>query len=189
MKFSFASRRMLNFEYQRNMLLGLTAILLLIVLIMSLYLFFRSERVIVLPPEVRREFWAEGNRFSPEYLEEQAVYMIHLALDVNALNLPYNTEILMRYADSETCSYLREKFEKDIKKLKKNNASTRFDVKDATVYSDKNVVHVTGQLISFVGSKQIQEQQRTYEVKFKIFRGRLFLENLKALEGEEHEKD
>jgi hypothetical protein len=29
MKFSFASKRMLNFEYQRNMLLGLTTMLLL----------------------------------------------------------------------------------------------------------------------------------------------------------------
>jgi conjugal transfer pilus assembly protein TraE len=173
------------------MLLGLTTVLLLIIFTMSLYLFFRNERVIVLPPEVRREFWAEGNRFSPEYLEEQAVYMVHLALDVNQTNLPYNTEILMRYADSETCSHLKEKFEKDIKKLKKNDASTRFDVKNATVYPEKNIVHVTGRLISFVGSKLINDQQQTYEVRFKTFRGRLFLTGFRLIpennSGEQNE--
>ena len=51
-----------------------------------------------------------GNRFSPEYLEEQAVYMAHLALDINQTSCPYNAEILMRYADAETCAFLREKF-------------------------------------------------------------------------------
>jgi conjugal transfer pilus assembly protein TraE len=170
------------------MLLGLTTMLLLIILIMSLYLFFRSERVIILPPEVRREFWAEGNRLSPEYLEEQAVYMIHLALDVNQANLPYNTEILMRYADAETCSHLKNKFEKDIKKLKKNDASTRFDVKDVTVYPEKIIVHVEGRLNSFVGTKQINDQQETYEVSFKTFRGRLFLKNMKRIGEIEDEK-
>ena len=70
MKFNFARKKVTNFEYQRNMLLGLTGVLLLILIILSACLFLRSERVIVLPPEVRREFWVEGNRFSPEYLEE-----------------------------------------------------------------------------------------------------------------------
>jgi hypothetical protein len=102
MKFSYAKKKILNFEYQRNMLLGRTAMLLAVVMILSLYLLLRSEKTLVLPPEVRREFWAAGNRFSPEYLEEQAVYMIHLALDVNQTNYPYNTEILMRYTDVET---------------------------------------------------------------------------------------
>ena len=68
MRFNYATKRMTNFEYQRNMLLGLVAVLLTILVILSSCLLFRSERVIVLPPEVRREFWVEGNRFSPEYL-------------------------------------------------------------------------------------------------------------------------
>jgi type IV conjugative transfer system protein TraE len=183
MKFSFAQKRILNFEYQRNLLLGLTAALLIIILIQSLCLLFRDEKTIILPPEVRREFWAAGNRFSPEYLEEQAVYMIHLALDINQANCPYNTEILMRYADAETCSYLREKFEKTIKKLKTNDASTRFDVKEALVFPEKSVVNVKGTLNRFVGSRQINSLQETYEVGFKTFRGRLFLKDIKLIEG------
>jgi type IV conjugative transfer system protein TraE len=183
MKFSYAQKKVLNFEYQRNALLGLTAVLLAIVVILSLNLLLRSEKTIILPPEVRREFWAAGNRFSPEYLEEQAVYVIHLALDVNQTNYPYNTEILMRYADSETCAYLKERFEKTLKTLKKNDASTRFEVKEATVFPEKNIVHVKGILNCFVGSKQIDNRQEAYEVKFKTFRERLFLDNFQLLEG------
>jgi conjugal transfer pilus assembly protein TraE len=183
MKFNLAKKRILNFEEQRNKLLLLSGSLLIVVFLQTICLLFRNEKVIVLPPEVKREFWAKGNRFSPEYLEEQAVYMIHLALDVNQVSYPYNTEILMRYADVNTCSYLREKFEKHYKTLRSNDASTRFDVKDVTVYPEKNKVHITGVMNNFVGSKPISSKQETYEVEFKIFRGRLFLKDIKLAEG------
>ena len=183
MKFNFAKKRILNFEYQRNVLLGLSIVLLSIVCIQSVFLIFHKERTIILPPEVRKEFWVEGNRFSPEYLEEQAVYLLHLSLDVNQVNYPYNMEILMRYADVNTCSYLRDKFEKNIKTLKTNDASTRFDVKEVTVYPEKNIVHVKGVMNCFVGSKQINTRPETYEIQFKMFRSRLFLKDIKLIEG------
>jgi type IV conjugative transfer system protein TraE len=189
MKFSYAKKKMLNFEYQRNVLLGLTAVLLAIVAMLSLNLLLRNERTIILPPEVRREFWAAGNRFSPEYLEEQAVYLMHLALDVNQTNYPYNTEILMRYADAETCAHLREKFEKTLKTLRKNDASTHFNVKEVTVFPEKNIVHVKGILRCLIGSKQINSYPETYEVKFKTFRGRLFLEDFQLIEGARKNED
>lgn len=179
---------MTNFEYQRNTLLGLTAALLFLLIIMSLCLFFRNERVILIPPEVRREFWVEGNRFSPEYLEEMAVYFLHLALDVNQTTLPYNIEILSRYADVEAVNYLREKYEKDIKKLKQNDASTSFEAKEITVFPDKNLVRVEGKLNNYVGSKRIKDSQETYEVTFRTYRGRLFFKGIKHL-GEEKNED
>ena len=182
MKFNFAQKKMLNFEYQRNKLLTLSSVLLLIVLLQSICLLFRNERTIILPPEVRKEFWAEGNRFSPEYLEEQAVYMMHLSMDVNQTNYPYNMEILMRYADVNTCNHLREKFERNLKILKSNDAATRFDVKDATIYPDKNKVYVTGIMRNFVGTKEISSKQETYEVSFKVVRSRLFLSDIKKVE-------
>jgi conjugal transfer pilus assembly protein TraE len=163
------------------MLLGLTASLLILLTILSLCLFFRSERVIVLPPEVKREFWVEGNRFSPEYLEEMAIYFLHLALDVNQTTLPYNTEMLARYSDVETGNYLRTKYEKDIRKLKQNDASTTFEVREVTVYPDKNIVRVEGTLNSYVGSKRIKDSQETYEVNFKTYRGRLFFKEISRL--------
>jgi conjugal transfer pilus assembly protein TraE len=174
---------MLNFEEQRDKMLILSAVLLVIVFAQSICLLFRSDKIIILPPEVRREFWAKGNRFSPEYLEEQAVYMLHLALDVNQVRYPYNMEILMRYADVNTCSYLREKFEKHYKTLKTNDASTRFDIKEVKVYPDRNKVYVTGSMNNFVGSKPINSRAEIYEVEFKTFRGRLFLKDIKLVDG------
>ena len=186
MQFNYATKRMTNYEYQRNVLLGLSGVLLILLLILSLCLFFKKERVIVLPPEVRKEFWVEGNRFSPEYLEEMAAYFLHLSLNVNQSTLPYNTEILMRYADSSTCSYLRDKYEKDIKKLKKNDASTMFEIKELTVYPDQNTVRAEGTLNRYIGSKMIKSSQETYEVKLKTYRGRLFFQKIKRV-GEKDE--
>ena len=183
MQFNYATKRMTNFEHQRNMLLGLISVLLIVLVILSACLFFRSERVIVLPPEVKQEFWVEGNRFSPEYLEEMAVYFLHLALDVNQMTLTYNTEILTRYSDVEAANYLHEKYARDIQKLKKNNASTTFEVKEVTVFPDLNIVRAEGILKHYVGSKCIKEHSDTYEVVFKTYRGRLFFKEIKQVEG------
>ena len=182
MQFKFAQKKITDYEYQRNKLLILSSVLLVVLILETICLLFKQEKIIILPPELKREFWVEGNKFSPEYLEEQAVYMIHLALDVNQVSYPYNMEILMRYADMETCNYLREEFEKNHKKLKQNDASTRFDVKDVTVYPERNKVYIQGTMHNFIGSKVIKTKQETYMVEFKVFKGRLFFKELKKIE-------
>ena len=157
------------------------------IVILAIGIVFRGERVILLPPEVRREFWVEGNRFSPEYLEEMAVYFLHLSLDVNQTSLVYNTEILARYADVDTGNYLRQKFEKDIKKLKQNDASTSFEVQNVTVYPDNNTVHAEGVLNHYVGTKKIKEKRTSFSVRFDTYRGRLFFKEIKEIGDEKND--
>lgn len=182
MKFNYATKRMTNYEYQRNLLLGLSVVLLLLLVLLSLSLLFQKEKVIVIPPEVKREFWVEGNRFSPEYLEEMGAYFLHLSLDISSETLGYNTEILLRYADSESSSYIREKYVEDLKTLKKTGARTSFAVKELKVYPKENVVKAKGTLFCYVGTKRINESEETYEVKFKTYRGRLFFKSIKKVE-------
>jgi conjugal transfer pilus assembly protein TraE len=190
MKFLLARKRALNFEYQRNLLLGISAAVMAGNLLLSFCLLFRSEKTIILPPEVRTEFWAEGNRFAPEYLEEQAAYMTHLALDVNASNIKRNTNILLRYVEHDKHAHFREKFEKQFRKLKQNNVTTSWNISEFTVFPDLNAVRVRGSLDRFMGSKQMSTLSRTYEVQFGVRRGRLFLTDIKlqGAEGEEDEK-
>lgn len=187
MKFNYATKRMTNYEYQRNLLLGLSSILLILLMILSLSLVFKRERVIILPPELKREFWVEGNRFSSEYLEEMAAYFLHLSLDLSFETLPFNTDILLRYADSETGSYIKEKYEKDLQKLKKSGARTSFEVKELHVYPNKNIVRATGVLYKYVGTKRIGESKEAYEVKFRTYRGRLFFKSINKVEEKNEE--
>ena len=73
-----------NLQVQRNGLAGLSLSLLVVVVIQSFLLFFKSPQTIILPPETKQSFWVEGNRFSPTYLEEQGTYFAHLLLDVSS---------------------------------------------------------------------------------------------------------
>lgn len=187
MKFKLAQDKMRDYEAQRDKLLVLSASLLFVVILESLCLLLKNERVIILPPEVRREFWAQGNKFSPEYLEEQAMYMAHLALNVNQENHAYNSEILMRYADVNTYAYLREKFARHSTILKQNNASTRFDVKKARIVPDRNKVYLTGIMNNFVGTKNISTRRETYVVEFSVQSGRLFLKDFKLMQENTNE--
>ena len=67
MKFKLTQDKMRDYEAQRDKshcdkLLVLSASLLLVVILESLCLLLKNERVIILLTEVRREFWDQGNK-------------------------------------------------------------------------------------------------------------------------------
>ena len=63
---------------QRNILATVSVVLWRLFL-QSIFLFFRSERIIISPPELHQRYWVEGNRFSEGYLEEMAVFTLIFA--------------------------------------------------------------------------------------------------------------
>ena len=53
MKLSFQQKRLSSLQFQKNFLGGLTVVLLAVVALQTLFLFFRNERTLILPPETR----------------------------------------------------------------------------------------------------------------------------------------
>ena len=126
----FEQTRIAYLVSQRNILAGLSSVLLGIVLLQSIFLFFRHERIIVSPPELHQSYWVEGNRFSESYLEEMAVFFAHLLLDVSSDSLLYQGEVILRHVDAESYSRIRTKLFADAAQLKKENATSRFQPKN-----------------------------------------------------------
>ena len=176
-----------DLNQQRQLLLGLSVALLVIVLIQACLLLFRSERTIILPPETKQSFWVEGNTFSPIYLEEQALYMTHLLFDVSESNILMQGEVLLRYVLAEEHGAFRIKILEDAKRLKKESLSLLFAPSECEVHVDTLTVDVTGDLHGYVGNKRITTQRETYRVVFESKKGRLFLKRCDLLETNEKE--
>jgi conjugal transfer pilus assembly protein TraE len=175
MKLNLREKRLSHISFQRNLLAGLSAILLTTCLIQSACLFFRSEKTIVTPLELDQSFWIEGNRFSPNYLEEMALYYTHLVMDVTPSNFLYQGDVLLRSVDPEYYGPCKQKIFEDHKRLKKENLSLAFTPVECQVYPEELCVEVSGDLVGFVSGKRVSQHRETYKVLFSSKGSRLFL--------------
>lgn len=189
MEFKVNQYRLNDLKFQRNIVTGVCAILLTTNAIQSLWLFFRHERVIITPPQLTQSFWAEGNQYSPQYLEEMALHYAHFLLDVTEKNVLYQGEILLRYVAPEAYGTFKAKILADEKQLKKDHLSTRFSPTDVVIHPDQLAVDLTGELLSYVGDKKISEVKETYQLKFRNQSGKLLIEAFTLLKTDTKTKE
>jgi conjugal transfer pilus assembly protein TraE len=182
MKRSFEHNRISYLLAQRNSLAGLCAVLLAAVLLQSVFLFFRHERIIISPPELHQSYWVEGNRFSEGYLEEMGVFFAHLLLDVSAETLLYQGEVALRSVDADSYSRIKTKIFADAARLKKENVTSRFEPKKARVSRDQLEVQLKGTMTQYVSGKSVSSFEETFVVRFSAYKGKLFLKDFALLE-------
>lgn len=188
MKLNLREKRLSHLSFQRNLLAGLGASLLGICFVQSICLFYKSEKTIISPLELEQSYWIEGNRFSPNYLEEMALYYAHLLLDVTPSNMLYQGDVLLRYADSSHYGSLKQKIYEDQKRLKKENLSLSFSARESHVYPDKLCVEVTGDLMGYIGAKRISQHRETYRVCFSSKGSRLLLKDFSLVSSDKKEE-
>lgn len=184
MKQGFKDIKLGNLTFQRNALAGLASVLLMITLLQTIFLFLKNEKIIILPPETKQSFWVEGNKFSPMYLEEQAIFFAHLLLDVSHSNILSQGEILLRYADSSAHEILKTRLFKEEARLKRDNVSMKFELVECEVYPDQLMLELTGDLHAYVAHKKISTHRETYRVEFTSKSGRLFLKSFEVIKSD-----
>jgi conjugal transfer pilus assembly protein TraE len=181
----FKATRLSSLQFQRNALAGLGLSLLVVVIMQSFLLFFKSPQTIILPPETKQSFWVEGNRFSPIYLEEQGMYFAHLLFDVSPSNILAQGEILLRYVDSAHHGEFKTHLFKEEQRLKRDNLSLSFAAVECEVFPSELAVEVTGDLNGYVASKKISTHRENYRLEFSSLKGRLFLKTFKVLKTDQ----
>lgn len=181
--------RLNDVKFQRNIVAGLCVILLSINTIQSLYFFFRHERIIITPPQLSQGFWVEGNRFSPQYLEEMALHYAHFLLDVTEKTVLYQGEIILRYVVPESYGAFKTKLLDDEKHLKSNHLSIRFAPSDVVISPEQLRVDITGELMSYVADKKISQNRETYRFQFHNQSGRLLIKDFTLIKSDRNSKE
>jgi conjugal transfer pilus assembly protein TraE len=185
MKLSFHHKRLSSLQFQKNFLAGLSFILLIVVLLEAVLLFFKSQQTLIVPPETKQSYWIEGNRFSPSYLEEMALYFTHLLLDVTEANIMYQGEVLLRHVEPQAYGTFKQKLFEDEKRLKKDHLSLHFAPVECDVFPAQLSVKMTGDLIGYVGTKKVSQHRETYQIVFSQTKGRLFIKSFSVLKTDQ----
>lgn len=176
--------RLLNLLHQRNSLLAVTVGLLGLNFIQALALWVKDDRVIVVPPDIRQEFWIQKNKVSKTYLEEMALFYADLLLETTPKGAAFRREVILRNTSPESYGRLKAQLMEEEKRVTKENLSTGFQASSMKVNPQDLSVHVTGDLRRYVGEKFISQSRDTYLFEFVYKHGRLFIKSFKLLGGE-----
>ena len=167
---------------QRNVFLSLAFCLVFLTVLLSLLLFRKTERVIVVPATIEKEFWVEGANVSPSYLEQMGCFVGDLLLTRSPSSADMQLTILMRQVDPHFAPHLREKLSKELAKLRKDKASYVFFKINVVVNPDNLSVTLEGDRTLFLGDKVLSNVRESYRLGFANNGGRLQLASLERVE-------
>lgn len=187
MKFTYFQQRFGRLHGQRNALLALVVVLLTVNVLQTVLLCVKREKTIIVPPELRQEFWVAGNRFAPSYLEEMGLFFTHLLLDVSPCNIMAQGEIVLRYVDSAFYGDFRRKLLEDEGRLKKDNLSLVFTPVHCEVFPGAMALEITGDLSSYMASKKVATHRERYRLEFTHHYGRLHLKRFVCIQSDQQD--
>lgn len=187
MKHTLTIKRLGHLHAQRNALLALCGGMLLTNIILGASLFLKKERVIITPPDLKRSYWVEGNKFSPSYLEAWCLHFAHLMLDVTASSINYQGATLLRYVIPEAHGSMTRQLLQEEKRLKKEQLSIHFHPIEISLNPDSLSAEITGDLISYIADKKVDQHRDTYVIKLQNRGGELMIEAFTLLKTDKPE--
>jgi conjugal transfer pilus assembly protein TraE len=180
--------RMGQVTKQRNALVGL----LIIVLVLNILQLFErmtvSEKIILLPPDIKKDVSVEKKRVSDSFIEEWTIYLSQLLLNVSPETINYQRDMTLRNVSPEAYSPIKAQFEEDRERLTKNRAATTFSPAQVEVSGEKLTAKITGLLSTYVGREKISEHKETFILVFTLTGwGKLQLQSFKKQSDSEEE--
>ena len=155
---------------QRNGWMGISVLLGVSTLILSLAVFQKSQKIIVVPPSITKSFWIKGDEVSKTYLEEMGVYLAKLLLDLSPNHVDHNHKVLLRYATPEAYGQLEKQFFEEAGTYNNLQLTTHFKPSSVKAFPDHLRVEVKGTLTSFVAGKEVRSSLETLALAF-TYRG------------------
>lgn len=168
---------------QRNAALTLSAGMMLSNIILCTVVFFSNERVVIVPPDIKKSFWTETSRVSTDYLEEMSLFFAAQILDVCPGSAAFQRDVVLRYVDPAYHNALKKRLIEEEETYKTQQISTSFKPVKIEVDAARLEAKLTGDLQSFVGRERVKQTRETYHLKFAYRSGRLLLTNFQLLES------
>ena len=174
-----------HLTHQKNLFAWLSLLLALGVIALSLFLFTKKERVVIVPPVVEKEFWVDSYTVSSSYLEQFGVFIGQLVLGKSVQSAPSQRAILLRHTSPSYAGPLRQKLIEEEEFLKKQNASYVFFPSQVRVNPTQMEVHLTGDRAAYSGGVQVSLNKEHYILSFSYVSGRLLLTGISSQDGGE----
>ena len=167
---------------QRNLSI-IAGVVLLITSFIQTIIIFRGERSVVLvPSSLSGEVSLSNKRVSSAYLENITRDVMNTLLDVTPDNANYSAEQILKITHPQFYGELKQSLNKRTQEVVSKKITTSFYAKTMVVNSAKNQVFVSGKLATYLGTKMVLEEEKTYSISYEY-------NNFKLLIVDFHEED
>ena len=170
---------------------SVTLLLGISLVITTLMLSIKNERILLVPPQMTKEFWIERDRVSPEYIEQMGVFIATLVGNLSPGNAEFNVNMLIKhYLDPgrNNPEAMRELL-RQAAYIKKNNITQAFFPSSISIVDSANMrVRVEGSNIINIGTTRISGEKVSYLIKFNARDYKLYVEEF-TIESKEKDRD
>lgn len=174
----FFERNLKTLSMQRNFLVATQVGLILLLFGLAGLLFFKNERVVVVPGLVEKEFWVDAHSVSATYLEQFGVFLGQSLLTKSPHSADLQRVILCRHADPRYWGLLKQRLVQEEETLKKQNASYVFFLNHVFVDPSLLTVRLVGDRQFFVAGQPLSSEECSYKLHFTYTGGRLLLQEI-----------
>lgn len=165
-------------RFQRNAFLATTILLCLGVIVLSVCVLKKSERIIITPPILEKEFWVDAHRVSPSYLEQFSVYLAQLMLTKTEHSAESQRKAVLRHVAVDVAEKINAKLLQEEKMLKDEHASFVFFPIDVQVDLNALKAILTGDRTTYLSGNAVSSKRESYELTFSCKGARLLLTGL-----------
>lgn len=168
---------------QRNCFLFFSAVLLFAVVLLSVLLFFKNERIVIIPT-AGTSFWMEDKRVSSGYLEKMGLFLSDLLLNRTPSDVERKNQIILEYVHPAFYQEIRKILTQEKESLLKGQQSFFFRTERSYVDMDKETFVVEGEFLVLVGKGGeapfcAQKERKKFSLQFHCQNGKLQLTSLK----------
>lgn len=160
---------------QRNILLGVCALLLISTTAQSIYLNKQNRTVVIVPTHVTSEFEVSTNHVTSDYLEIRARDVAQSFLNLTPQNSKYFIDAILRSAHPRSHLDLSNQIKELLREVKEKDLRTYFLPNETKVSVDTLEVEVSGYLETFIGQRQVSSELKKYMIGFDAESSRLLL--------------
>lgn len=104
--------------FQRNVFAAFSFLSAVAIIILSSFLFFKQERVVIVPPVIEKEFWVDSQHVSPTYLEQFGYFLGQLLLAKSSQSAASQRTVLLRHTDPSYVGTLKKRLVEEEEILK-----------------------------------------------------------------------
>ena len=168
---------------QRNIFLFFSAVLSIAIVLLSILLFVKKERIVIIPT-IGPTLWVEESKVSDTYLEKFGSYIADLLLTRSPADVDRKNKIILEYIHPSFYHAAKKQLQQDKESIVKSDQSLLFRPARSYIDPIKQSYILEGELMVFVGKTgqkpscaQIEPKRFTFE--FHCQAGKLFLKSLK----------
>jgi len=171
-------KRQLDLAILQTWTMRIAVIAMAIVIIVQMFMIMHissNQKIIVLPPKVRKAFYLTGSKFSKGYMVNMGDYLSQKLLDLTPANYKYQLNTFLQFANPPDYNNLKMELLGQMKALAVLSVSQAFFPK--TVLVKGHTIYVGGILLRIIGNKS-KSYQKTLKIGYLIKNGELYVKSV-----------